>query len=337
MKKSLEHIKIVFILARARSGTTMLQNNLDAHPNIIAPLESKFMLHLKTRYGKVTDWNSKVIDRLCKDIYSNRKFRLFWEVDRKDLRTLFDAYEVNSFGDACKVVYLSFPSLNKKEDIQLIVDKNPAYARFIPALTEVFPDAQFIHLAREPRASVYSQIVAFKKRSVFNLAVLWSFFNKIILEAKIKKHLLHYEKLVSNPEHELKSLMNHLGLPFSEAMLEGHTTLNKKKDKNPFYSLDHHQNVSNPINTKSIDKWKKNLNERQQRIIHRVCHKYATELSYDLPTAKLSVFQKFLFAFARFRVAFNHKVLQTLFKLPFVLRKAIYDFISLFFDRKYKK
>ncbi|WP_103919423.1 sulfotransferase [Candidatus Venteria ishoeyi] len=40
-----------FIIGRPRSGTTLLQSILDAHPNILIPGESPLIMRLYMRYG----------------------------------------------------------------------------------------------------------------------------------------------------------------------------------------------------------------------------------------------------------------------------------------------
>ena len=155
-KKNLHHIQLVFLVSRGRSGSTMLQNILDAHPNICAPLESKFVLHLKSKYKNISHWNNKTINQFITDLYTNRKIRLFWNIDKKNLYDLFSQYKIESFADACKIIYLSFPSVHTKNNVTVIIDKNPAHSRFIYELYTVFPNAKFIHLVRDPRATTNS-------------------------------------------------------------------------------------------------------------------------------------------------------------------------------------
>ena len=76
--------------------------------------------------------------------------------------------------------------------------------------------SKFIHLIRDPRAVVNSQMKAFNKKSIHKLAGLWVYLNyKIINNFKkfnIQAFEIHYEDLVDNPKNEILSLVNFLNL-----------------------------------------------------------------------------------------------------------------------------
>ena len=240
MKKTI-NIPIVFLVSRGRSGSTLLQSILDAHPNICAPLESKFALHLNNKYRKTTDWNKKTINEFITDVYSNRKFRLFWGVNPEELRTLFSNYEINSFSDACKIVYLSHHSMFDKDDIKLIIDKNPFHSRFVTDLLNIFPEAKFIHLIRDPRAVTYSHIKSLNHINI-NLALAtteWLYLNNLIEGVKLKSpdifYEIKYEHFIANPKEELIKLFHNLNLPFLPELLSANATIENKYQSNKFF------------------------------------------------------------------------------------------------------
>ena len=70
-------LPIVFILGKGRSGTTLLQTMLDAHPNTIAPIESRFVVHFKNRYGQVTKWTSDRKSAFIQDVLEEQKIKFF--------------------------------------------------------------------------------------------------------------------------------------------------------------------------------------------------------------------------------------------------------------------
>lgn len=341
MKKSLKDIEMVFLVTRSRSGSTLLQNILNAHPNISAPIESKFILHLKTKYYNVTNWDDKTINEFANDLFTNRKIRLFWNIKPNDILSLFQKYTVNSFADACKLVYLSFPSVNEPENIKVIVDKNPAYARFVNELKEVFPSAKFIHLIRDPRAVINSQIKAFNKKSVYNLAYLWVSLNKNIIDsckANQKNYIkIKYENLVSQPVEEIKNLLHFLSLNYDARLLESHKSIKSVIEKSNFYSLPHHINTGNPINTKSLNLWESELSEKRIRIINAICYQFAEQNNYTLPSQQLSFFESLIYSISKAKMRFVNFSMKTLFKLPLSLRKLIYAIVSFFYDKKYVK
>jgi len=88
----------------------------------------------------------------------------------------------------------------KKKDIHIIVDKNPFYAKFISELIQVFPDAKFIHLIRDPKSVVSSHRIAFNK-GIIKSVNTWMMLNKHIEATKTKAEFLtiKYEDLVKAP------------------------------------------------------------------------------------------------------------------------------------------
>jgi len=341
MKRSVAHIQMVFIVSRGRSGSTLLQSILDSHSSICAPLESKFVLHLKSKYLHVKKWDEKVINTFLKDLYTNRKIRLFWNIDRNKLISLFSEYQINSYADACKLVYLSFPSVHIKKNVTVIIDKNPAHSRFINELHTVYPKAKFIHLIRDPRATIHSQMKAFNRKSIYNLAELWVFLNNKIVNSfktlNVENTSLKYEDLVLNPKNEISSLLLFLDLMLEEKMLESHRSIKPLTINNNYLSLPHHQNVGNPINTKSIEKWKSFFNLKTITIINFICAESASKYGYSIAKkSKPSLFQSIKLKLSKARILFNNYMIHLLFNMPFLIRKTVYNTVSLIFDKKYK-
>ena len=341
MKQSLGHIQLIFVVSRSRSGSTLLQTILNSHPNIIAPIESKFVLHLKSKYQNYKAWDNKLINQFVDDLFTNRKIRLFWNVKPQEIKTSLNSYTISSFSDACKAVYLSFPSSKSSQDIKVIIDKNPAHARFTKELHLIFPDANFIHLIRDPRATIYSQIKAFNKKSISNLAFLWVSLNQNIIKnikaLGLKSLHIKYENLVQNPEQEISSLMSFLDLKYDSQLLNSHKKIKPLIKESNFYSLPHHRNTGNPINTKSLEKWKNNLNKNDVKIINTICFEFALKNGYQLDKGSLSFSESIKYQISKnIMNAFSFSM-KVFFNSPFLVRKVIYTIVSFFFDKKYTK
>jgi hypothetical protein len=341
VKQSLEHIQMVFLLSRSRSGSTLLQTILNSHPNIIAPIESKFVLHLKSRYKNCKNWDNKLINQFVDDLFTNRKIRLFWNVTPQEIKETLNTHTISSFPDACKAVYLSFPSSKTSQNIKIIIDKNPAHARFIKELHLIFPDANFIHLIRDPRATIYSQIKAFNKKSITNLAFLWVKLNQNITKnikiLRLNSLKIKYENLVQKPEQEINSLMRFLKLEYDNQLLNSYKNITPLTKESNFYSLPHHRNTGNPINTKSLDKWKENLTENDIKIINTICCEFALENEYKLNKGRLSLIESTKYQLSKIIMNFFRFSMKSFFNSPFWLRKFIYAIVSFFFDKKYIK
>lgn len=290
-KKSISHIKIAFIVCMGRSGSTLLQHVLDSHPQIVSPLESRFVLQLKSDYQYTTHWNDRVISRFIKDLYTNHMFVWYWKVEKETLKSLFDTYAVDSFADACKIVYLSYQPLPVKNDVHLIVDKNPVHSLFIPELKAIFSQADFIYLYRDPRAVIRSQKKALKKKNTVRLATQWNLMNTAIIQNCSPVHKINYEAFTENPETEIKSLFEKLDLTFKPEVLHNQEQFSQKaQSQGSFLSYSAHQNVLTPINNKHQEKWKKDLSQEDIEIIETLCFDKASALGYKFQKHELQPF-----------------------------------------------
>ena len=78
---------------------------------------------------------------------------------------------------------------------------------------------------------------------------LWELYNS---KLKINFHMIRYEDLIENFETEVKKLLNYLGVDWSNEVTEFYKTSKKRGMLNtPSYNQ-----VSQPLYTKSIGRWK---------------------------------------------------------------------------------
>lgn len=340
----INNIPFVFVVGRGRSGTTLLQNIIDANSHAVLARESKIIIHLKQKYSYIKSFTPKVIDELITDLYKDRFFELFWKVDAKKLAADLKSYpsEKLSFSIVCKIIYLHYTSFFEKDEIHLIGDKNPAYSVFIPELLEVFPDAKFIHIIRDYRDNVVSNSKAFGEKSLGYLAYGWLIFNQKIDEIKHQRpnkfYTLRYEDLVETPEKITKEICQFLGLTFQENMI----TIDKSIKKLPINLPKNHRNLLQPINTSQVGKFSKILSQKNLELMDYICGDFAKRYNYYRTTqiVKPSFLLKLLWYKIRF-VQF-YTIIKTYYLMPFFVRDVIRtasNFIYKFFNfsTKYNK
>jgi hypothetical protein len=331
-------IPIAFIITRGRSGSTLLQSMLDSNTHICAPIESKFVLHLFSKYKNETNWTQKKINVFITDLYTNRKFRLFWNVTRTELHSLFAKYTISSFADACKVIYLSHHSMFTKTDIKLIVDKNPYYAQLIPFIKEIFPEAKFIHLIRDPRAVVYSTKKAFNNQNLLAIANSWVRINRLIELEKLDSNFItiKYEDLVNNPEISMERLCDFLEIQYNKDMLQAYSTISKNMSTQKYLNLEHHRNIAKKINPEISKSWEKELKVNDIKLINYITAETAKKYNYTIEKGQITTEEeiKIIESVKKRKIKFNK--VKLLFSLPFFVRKLIFNVVSLFYDKKYK-
>jgi hypothetical protein len=327
--KELKQIPFFFIVGTARSGTTMLQQILDSNPNLILPIESKFIIHLKKIYAKENNWTHNKINALLDDLYKERHFKQYWELNRADLKNKIDEIPKGelSFALICKLIYISYPSIYPKEKINLIGDKNPIYAIYIDLLKEIFPDAKFIHIIRDYRPNALSNSLAFVGKSIPFFAAQWKLHNQLIEKQKAISpasfYTIQYENIVNEPEKYVKEICEFLEIEYNSAMLDFYIQTNKSyKDKGIEGFERFHQGVLKPISATDIDSWKQKISAEQIETIEYIAGDFGEKYGYD----KIANTNKSFF-FKSWRAKWNCKkeyfVLRTYYTMPAFMRRSI--------------
>lgn len=351
--EEIKKIPMFFIVGSPRSGTTMLQQMLDANPNLILPLESPWIIVLKKRYFNLKLWTTDLLLEFINELYKERKFNELWKVDRELLTKEILQLPLNSidFATLIRVVYINYPSFYKKNNITLIGDKNPVYAIYIDELFEIFPEAKFIHLVRDYRPNILSNRKWFLKQRISVLAYQWFFYNWFIEKHKLthKKHYytIRYEDLVSEPEKYTKEITNFLNFEFTNLMLQTHQILqtvytnesSNIKHVNSLKGL--HEHLKEPISAERLNKWENEMKPYELELADYIDGDFAKKYGYKkvYNTKGFKLFCQKLFGLVAIRsevfiVRFYHKRigknLRKLLRISSILMYNLFGFTHLF-------
>jgi hypothetical protein len=150
-------------------------------------------------------------------------------------------------------------------------DKTPEYNSHLDTLLQLFPDAQFLHVVRDPRAVAVSQFRAgFGSKNAYEAAVNWhqDFVNVQRFGARMpaaRYHWFRYEDLVADPAAALDRVACFLGIA-------NHTELTS--------GLRDHLRVQ--VRAAGGDAWRKELSREELRCIEAVCGGQMAALGYDM-------------------------------------------------------
>lgn len=250
----------IFLFGVGRSGTTLLQTIINAHPKMGMLPENHFLLNF---YLPTIGPNAKSFD--SKLPFQDEEFCRI----PKEIRNLLKEKKFNSSIDFYSDILEKFALLN---DFQLVGDKDPEHINYLPHLIREFPRAKFIHIVRDPRDVILSRkksdwgkkypilwhIVEYKHQ--FLKAQNFSTNNKQFFQIK-------YEDLLVYPEETLKTLCNFLQVDFDPSMLNHH------QHKNNLFSEKEttwKQNVKKPILQDNFNKWKKTIEPSTLKLIENV-------------------------------------------------------------------
>jgi hypothetical protein len=261
-----------FIVASARSGTTMLRLILNQHSRVAVPPESRFVTELWQGSPEVE--TDSFLDRLS----AHPRFAA-WELPIESVRQQLQGRPRVAYREAISAAYRAYASSKGKERWG---DKTPRYVEHIPFLADLFPASRFIHLVRDGRdvALSYAE-VSFGPKTVAQSAALWA--KRVSAGLRDGRALgpgryteIRYEDLVEDPEGLLKELCNFLNVSFEPPMLEGAGAENE--------DVLARASVFNPHVTdrpkSGIREWRRTMPDRHVEIFEAVAGRVLSELDY---------------------------------------------------------
>jgi hypothetical protein len=235
---------MIFVIGSPRSGSTMLQRMLGSHADIYTHPEP----HIVTPLAHL-------------GFYANVEKAPYDHINAAEaIREYVDDLPGGSadYYDAC-TAYLDvlYGRMIDKSGKKMMLDKTPAYGLVLPFLSRVYKNAKFIVLTRHPLAIFSSYAKSFfdgdydAALSFNNIVGRYVPALAVFLRQKdVPFYHVKYEDLVKNPEAEMASIFNFLGLPNQEDAVEyGRHSHVIKSFGDPKASQE-----SRPT-TKSIDAW----------------------------------------------------------------------------------
>lgn len=227
----------LFVVAFPRSGTTLLEQMLDAHPGMGAMDEQPF---LQLAIDDIQSRGGSYPERLAS----------LGPEDHSAVRRRY-------FERVASRVRLA-PG-------QRLVDKNPLNLLRLPAIRWLFPDATVVLVLRHPCDVLLScHLQQFRApefavlcRSLESLALgyvrAFDFFysQQALLQARVME--LRYENLVSDVEHGTRALCEFAGLPWDAAMLNPARHARSKA----YISTPSYTQVIQPISRQAVDRWRR--------------------------------------------------------------------------------
>ncbi|MGH3377038.1 MAG: sulfotransferase family protein [Actinoallomurus sp.] len=277
----------IFVVGCPRSGTTLLQLMLHAHPRIAIPPETRFLMaayDARCEFGDLTD-------------EVNRLALARWIVDRK--KTRFGDLGVDG-QQVIEQIVAGPPTLGSALGIVLRAyatrfgkprwgDKRPGYFQRVPALMRLFPDAQVVQLIRDGRDCVASlKEMDWYKQDSFHALSTWV--ESIELGERAARtlgpgsyHRMYYEKLIKDPATELKALCAFLGEDFDSAMCEPGQVAAVAVPGRKVWHLRTHDEVT----TKRAGTWRTRLTEQEIALCESVAGDQLRAHGYEVDgTAK---------------------------------------------------
>jgi tetratricopeptide (TPR) repeat protein len=232
--------RLALLCGYARSGTTLLEQVLDAHPDIISAEETPVFLE---------DAFFPLKRRLPPDAL------MLPVLESADLRALQQA----------RIAYFHAMELCLGQPLQsrLLLDKNPDHTGIIPAFIRIFPESKFLIAMRDPRDVVLSCFMQAQPLNGFTAADLslaggteryadimsvWRTLEPLLAG---HYHEVRYENLVEDLESVAHDTLDFLGVPWNDRVLGFDEHARKKMVRSPTYA-----DVTQPIYKRSCGRWR---------------------------------------------------------------------------------
>ena len=207
----------IFIAGAPRSGTTLLRNLLNRHPQIGMCRETGFFHYVYSRRREFGDLRDAGKRRRLVDEYLSIQRIQRMRVDMEALRARL-LREGTSY-QSLFTALLRFPA--EAAGKALYGEKTP-HTLFLETLWEWYPEAKVIHLLRDPRDVVASlQRMPWAANSVVTNARIWLSDNLRAwgYRAQPGYLLVRYEDLVAEPERELRRVCGAIGVDYARCMM----------------------------------------------------------------------------------------------------------------------
>jgi hypothetical protein len=291
----------VFVVGCPRSGTTLVQLMLHSHPRIAIPPETRFLLpayRKRLRFGDLEDERNR--QKLARFIVQGGRHRIRdLGLDREETIRAIVAGPP-TVGSAAGIVLREYANRFERPRWG---EKRPAYHNWIGVIMRLFPDAHIVHVLRDPRACVASlKRMPWWRRGSYHAIAAWADSIDHTDEAMRKwpgaVTRIQYERLVADPEGELRTLCAALYEEYEPAMAEPERVAGIAVPERKHW----HSDTRVGPTTKNVERWRDELDDWEVALAETVLSARMERLGYE-PNGAGRPRAGHLLRYARVRIA----------------------------------
>jgi hypothetical protein len=270
----------IFVVGAGRSGTTLLQLMLNAHPHIAIAGELGFFEGILLLRRKIPDLSTpERIDQL---------FALLPNLDRHkyltDVEAIFPAAQARLKADSAptyeKLYRYILEGYGEVRGARRFGEKTPGNIRHLDALVSVFPNCRVVHVVRDPRANVASRRkLPMLSKDVITNTIKWNIdmcYSQSFSEKHSRNYFeINYENLVSDPVATLQRICHFLNEEYDDHMLEYYRSSEEYIKDEPWKN-----GTQRPVYRSSIETWRRELSEGQIYLIEWIVGRQMCRYGY---------------------------------------------------------
>jgi tetratricopeptide (TPR) repeat protein len=225
----------VFVVGFPRSGTTLLEQLLDAHPQLVSFDEQPFLQHLVRRMS----------------------------ADKADVMQAIRQMDTARWLSERQHYFVEVTTVAELHSDQQPVDKNPLNMVRMSLLQNFFPESKVILAIRHPCDVVLSCYMQHFRAPAFALTFetlesaaqmydkVFTHWYRHVEQLRLPVLEWKYEDLVADTEHRARTLFDFLQLPWHDELLQ---FTDRAKQKNVIKTPSYTQ-VVEQVNSRSIGRW----------------------------------------------------------------------------------
>jgi hypothetical protein len=264
--------KFLLIIGVGRSGTTLLQSMLNAHPEIVCPPESHFIEKYvipevqghAPRFARFEE----LTDILTKDAHLQRL--------KIDAHEAIHPFAVEEKPFSFRELFLHYLHLYAQNVGKSIVgEKGTVITASIRDLCKAFPNAYVVHIMRDPRDVILSTTKTAWGRGQHFVVHVRKYAEAYAAAYKNGPTLygdryieIRYEDLIDDPQAQLFALCQKLGVDFYDEMLNFHEKSHEIVSPD---EMAWKRNVFKPVLRNNMQKWRYDLRRWQILAIEGFC------------------------------------------------------------------
>lgn len=263
-------MKKFFIVGCPRSGTTMVQQALNRHPQVAIPPETKFFFSF---FGQTRKQQCRHLDRLEADL----KVRL-----PRCTAPIRSPAEGRAFYNEMAGRYVQGLA---KQGVTHFGEKTPEHTGHLPRIQRLFPDARILAVYRDGRDVAASLTnMPWMPANLYVNFMVWLYYNQILLEVKAagwpNVYFARYEDVVADPQAKFAEILRFLDLPNDSAVAEGSGNREGVPEREHAWK----RRALERITSARVGVFRDDLTLPQIEILERLGRKMLPELGYDLLT-----------------------------------------------------
>ncbi len=286
--QNIREVRPVFIVGVGRSGTSLLQSMLDAHPKITFLPETHFYRNYVSAKKKRAKLEQAGVENFKKLLATDEDFaRVNISVDK-----LLVNYQSGNEAFNLEEVYRTMLELYLEDfpETHLVGDKDPRNIDYLESLHQSFPDAKVLHIVRDPRDVLLSRMKAAwsSHRPVWQHVLLYE--TQLKRGRKMGRELFgpnyyefRYEDLITYPEISLQKIAAHLEIDYDPKMLQFSKSAERLVDKR---EMSWKKETLGPLLKTNKDKWKESLKPWQINLAEQVCTTAFKDFDYEYSNSR---------------------------------------------------